>query len=193
MTIAELQQLLGALYAHLRDDGRQRWKRDLPLSEWLFDRWDRARSLGFGEKASIYHNSYVYGDVQVGEHTWIGPFTLLDGTGGLKIGRNCSISSGVQLYTHDTVAWAVSDGKAGYQYAPVAIGDCCYIGPQTVVTKGVTIGAHSVIGACSLVNRSIPAYAVAFGVPARVRGRVELDAQGDVRLQLDRDDSSART
>ena len=60
--------------------------RDLPLDEMLFDRWERARSLGFGPGASIYHNSYVYGDVRVGAGTWVGPFTILDGSGGLGVG-----------------------------------------------------------------------------------------------------------
>src|SRR4051794_1142773 len=83
-----------AAFNQLREDVRSRFARDLPLEEMLFDRWERAKSLGFGEKTSIYHNSYVYGDVSVGANTWIGPFTLLDGSGGLKIGSFCSISSG---------------------------------------------------------------------------------------------------
>ena len=64
----------------------------------------------------------------------------------------------------------------------MAIGDCCYVGSQTVIAKGVTIGAHSVIGAHSFVNRDIPAYTVAYGVPCRPAGRVEVDAAGQVTL-----------
>ena len=112
---ARLQALVNAaraLYTRLREELRQRGQRDLPLEELLFDRWERARALGFGDGTSVYHNSYIYGDVQVGAHTWIGPFTLLDGSGGLRIGSYCSISAGVQIYTHDTVAWAVSGGRA---------------------------------------------------------------------------------
>jgi acetyltransferase-like isoleucine patch superfamily enzyme len=180
-----LQTSLLALYGELRTSARADWRRDLPLDELLFDRWERARSLGFGEGASIYHSSYVYGDVSVGENTWIGPFTLLDGTGGLEIGSNCSISSGVQIYSHDTVHWAVSGGVAPYEYAPVSIGDCCYIGSQTVIAKGVTVGEHSVVGACSFVNRSLPAYTIAVGAPCRPVGRVEIDDEGHVSLVLD--------
>lgn len=168
-------------YERLRATVRQRWQRDLPLTELLFDRWERARSLGFGEGTSIYHNSYIFGDVKVGEKTWIGPFTLLDGSGGLTIGSNCSISAGVQIYTHDTVKWAVSGGKATYERAPVQIGDCCYIGSQTVIAKGVTIGAHSIIGSCAFVNRDIPPYTIAVGVPCRPIGRVVIDGD-DVQL-----------
>lgn len=186
MTLDGLREALLDLYTRLRSETRAKWQRDLPFEELLFDRWERARSLGFGEQASIYQNSYVYGDVKVGENTWVGPFTLLDGSGGLTIGSSCSISSGVHIYTHDTVAWALSGGRAAYERAPVAIGDCCHIGSQTVITKGVTVGAHSVVGACSLLNRSIPPHSIAFGVPARVRGQVEIDGQGNVRLRLGR-------
>jgi acetyltransferase-like isoleucine patch superfamily enzyme len=179
----ELRESLRALYESLRADLRERWNRDLPLEELLFDRWERARSLGFGEGASIYHNSYVYGDVKVGKNTWIGPFTLLDGSGGLTIGDGCSISSGVQIYSHDTVAWAVSAGVAEPERSPVVIGDYTYIGSQTVVGRGVRIGERSVIGACSFVNRDIPAYSVAVGAPCRPIGTVRVGEDGAVELQ----------
>lgn len=176
---------LRRLYQLLRDETRTRWNRDLPLDELLFDRWERARSLGFGEGASVYHSSYVFGEVSVGANTWVGPFTVLDGTGGLRIGRNCSISAGVHIYTHDTVRWAVSDGSEPYEHAAVEIGDCCHVGAQTVVGKGVTIGEHSVVGACSFVNRDIPPHSIAAGTPCRVIGRVELPAQGGVEFVFD--------
>jgi acetyltransferase-like isoleucine patch superfamily enzyme len=170
------------LYEKLRVRMRERWQRDLPFDELLFDRWERAKSLGFGEGSSIYHNSYVYGDVKVGKSTWIGPGTLLDGSGGLVIGEYCSISAGVHIYTHDTVKWAVSGGKAEYERASVRIGNCCYIGSQTVIAKGVTVGNHCVIGACSFVNRDIPPYTVVFGIPCRPVGRVNIDENGSVAL-----------
>jgi acetyltransferase-like isoleucine patch superfamily enzyme len=178
-----LNDSLLALYEQLRYRMRDKWDRDLPLHELLFDRWERARSLGFGEGASIYHSSYVYGDVTVGPGTWIGPHTLLEGAGGLSIGASCSISAGVQIYTHDSVLWALSGGTAPYEKASVSIGDCCYIGPQTVIARGVVIGDHCVIGACSYVDRSLDPGTVAWGVPCRRVGRVELSgAQPEIKL-----------
>lgn len=170
------------LYRELRSHMQERWRRDLPLAELMFDRWERAQNLGFGEGASIYHSSYVYGDVQVGEHTWIGPHTILDGSGGLSIGCYCSISAGTQIYTHDSVKWALSGGKAEYERAPVLIGDHCYIGSQTVVAKGVKIGDHVVVGACSFVNRDVPSFSIVGGAPCRHIGTVELRADGEVQL-----------
>lgn len=186
MTISDdgsLDDRLRLLYEALRGDMRARWKRDLPFDEMIFNRWERAGSLGFGDKASIYHNSYVYGDVQVGERTWIGPFTLLDGSGGLRIGRNCSISTGVQIFTHDSVRWALSGGVCEYERSQVTIGDCCYIGSQTVIARGVTIGDHVVVGSCSFVNRDLPPRSVAAGAPCRVIGRV-VGEGADVHLEL---------
>jgi acetyltransferase-like isoleucine patch superfamily enzyme len=173
------------LYARLRQTVHEQWNRDLPFAELLFDRWERARELGFGEGTSIYHSSYVYGDVRVGRRTWIGPFTILDGTGGLAIGDNCSISSGVQIYTHDTVKWALTGGAAGHDHAPVEIGNCCYVGPNAVVAKGVAIGEHSVVGAASFVNRDIPPYSIAVGAPCRSVGSVRLDGS-DVTFEYER-------
>lgn len=157
-------------YSEIRALTRSRWRRDLPLDEMLFDRWDRAHSLGFGQGASVYHNSYIYGDVVVGENTWIGPMTVLDGSGGLEIGAWCSISAGVQIYTHDSVQWALSGGEAPIERAPVRIGSRCYIGPNAIIAKGVTIGDGSVIGAGSVVLSDIPAGVRAAGAPCRVVG-----------------------
>ena len=161
-------ETLKKLYETLRVDMQNKFQRDLPLVELLFDRWERSETLGFGKGTSIYHSSYVYGDVIVGENTWIGPFTILDGTGSLKIGSFCSISAGVQIYTHDSVKWAISGGKASYEHAPVRIGDRCYIGPNTVISKGVSIGDESIIGAGSLVLSDIPPKSKAWGCPAKI-------------------------
>lgn len=170
----DLADSLRRLYQDLRADKREQWSRDLPFDELLFDRWERARSLGFGQGTSVYHNSLLYGDVRVGENTWIGPNTLLDGTGGLTIGSYCSISSGVSIYTHDSVQWALSSGRSPGESTPVQVGSNTYVGAHTVIVRGVTIGNHVVIGACSFVNRDIPSWTVAAGVPCRPIGRVEL-------------------
>jgi len=175
-----LRKSILELYKWLRKGMRQKWKRDLPFEEMIFDRWERAENIGFGEGSSIYHNSYVYGDVTVGKNSWIGPFTVLDGSGSLIIGDYCSISAGVHIYTHDTVKWALSGGKAEYEQAPVRIRNYCHIGAQTVIAKGVTIGDHCVIGACSFVNRDIPSRTIAIGTPCKRTGIVKSEDDGNV-------------
>jgi acetyltransferase-like isoleucine patch superfamily enzyme len=185
--LQELRQLYDTQAALLRAEHQ----RSVPFGELVSDRWARARSLGFGEGASIYDSALVIGEVSVGERTWIGPHTVLDGSGGLTIGATCSISSGVQLYTHDSVAWALSGGRAEYVRAPVHIGDHCYIGPLSVIAKGVTIGAHCLVAANSVVTRSVKPFSIVGGSPARVIGRVELTANGEVTLHYGEGPSSA--
>lgn len=176
---------LQSLRAQLRAETRERWDRDLPLEELLSDRWERARELGFGAGTSIYASAVVMFDVRVGSGTWIGPWVLLDGRGGLDIGDHCSISAGVQVYTHDTVKWALSGGRAEYDAAPVRIGSCTHVGARATVLAGVTIGDHCVVGAHSLVNRDLGPYTVAFGSPARRRGRVVVGDAGEVEVVID--------
>jgi acetyltransferase-like isoleucine patch superfamily enzyme len=175
---------LRELYARLAGEMRARWDRDLPLEELLSDRWERAARLGFGEGASIYASSYVYGDVTVGPRTWVGPFTLLDGSGGLEIGANCSISAGVQVYSHDTVAWALTGGAREPERGAVRIGDCCFIGSLSVISRGVTVGDHCVLGAHSFLDTDLDPFTFAAGAPARPLGLVELDGD-NVRIVRD--------
>ena len=175
---------LRELHEQLRDQIAARYSRSLPFADELFDRWERAAQLGFGSGASIYDCSVVVGSVQVGEQTWIGPFTILDGSGELSIGHHCNVSAGVQIYTHDTVAWALTGGKAQAVRSKVTIGDQTYIGPNAIITAGVTIGDQCVIGAGALVNRDVPDRSVAFGMPARVVGRVEVEGE-QVRIVYD--------
>jgi acetyltransferase-like isoleucine patch superfamily enzyme len=160
------------LWKRLSEYTRKKWNRVLPFGDYFVDRWEKARMLGFGEGTSIYDSSLVIGDVNVGKNTWIGPFTLLDGSGGgLEIGNNCSISAGVQIYTHDSVSWAISGGKAPKDTAPTKVGSNCYIGPNVIIAKGVTIGDGCIIGANSLVLVDIPMNTKAFGTPCRVQSK----------------------
>jgi len=147
-----------------------RFSRTLSFGDYVVDRWEKAEALDFGAGSSIYDSAIVFGDVSVGSNTWIGAFVILDGEGGLEIGNHCSISSGVQIYSHDSVDWAISGGSMPYTYGPTRIGDNCYIGPNVVIAKGVSIGDGCIIGANSLVLESIPGNSKAYGTPCRVVG-----------------------
>lgn len=166
--MADLLDQLKAFWRSRRSAVDAEHRRTLPFGDYVVDRWEKARALGFGEGASIYDSALVIGDVTVGEQTWIGPGVVLDGSGGLSIGAFCSISAGVQIYSHDSVEWATSGGKAPIARAPTRIGDRCYIGPNTVVAKGVTIGDGCVVGAGSVVLADLPAGCRAVGAPCRI-------------------------
>jgi acetyltransferase-like isoleucine patch superfamily enzyme len=161
-------KLLLCLVQRLRRNKKEKYNRVLPISELFQDRWEKASFLNFGKGTSIYDQSYIFGDVTVGENTWIGPFTILDGSGYLKIGSNCSISAGVQIYTHDTIKWAISGGLDEYEYENVIIEDNCYIGPNTIIAKGTHIKKGTIVGANSFVNKSFPENSKIAGNPAKI-------------------------
>ncbi len=151
-----------------RERVRKEFDRVLPIGDYFSDRWEKAKYLKFGENSSIYDSSLVLGDVKVGKDCWIGPFTVLDGSGGkLIIGNGCDISAGVHIYTHDTVDKVIYDGIISNDN--VSIGNHCYIGPNVVISKGVIIGDYVTIGANSFVNKNIPSNSKAFGLPARIK------------------------
>jgi len=161
---------LKAFWLTRRREVQNCFNRTLPFGDYVVDRWEKAKELGFGEGTSVYDSSLILGDVKVGRHTWIGPFTVLDGSGGLSIGSYCSISAGVQIYSHDTVERSLSGGSASIEFKATKIGSNCYIGPNVVVGKGVTIGDRVVVGANSLVLKDIPSDSKAFGTPCSVVG-----------------------
>jgi acetyltransferase-like isoleucine patch superfamily enzyme len=166
---AEFRQSVRDLVRALRHEMRKKFGRHVPVGDLLTDRWEVARDYGFGEGTSCYDNVLILGDVKVGKHCWIGPNVILDGQGGLTIGDHCDISAGVQIYTHHTVARCLSGGVAPIELGPVRVGSRVYVGPQSIIEKGVTIGDRVVIGAMSLVNRDIPSDAKAWGIPATSR------------------------
>ncbi len=87
----------------------------------------------------------------------------------MEIGENTWIGPGSRVLDSDQ--HALDDTKPE-QTAAIRIGAHTWISSDVFVMKGVEIGSHCVIGARSLVNRSIPDHSLAFGTPARVHGPV---------------------
>lgn len=163
---------LNQLNIHLEEQFKESFNRSLPLPDHINDRWERAKRLGFGEGSNIYDSSYVIGNVKVGMNCWIGMFTILDGSGSLTIGNGCTISAGVHLYSHDNVMATLSDYEHPIKRDAVVIGNNCYIGPHSIISKGVTLGDKSVVAAHSFVKTSFPANSIIAGVPAKQIGEV---------------------
>ena len=132
---------------------------------------DRPASLppnGYNEHA------WIIGEPEIGAGTWIGAFTVLDGSGGLRIGQGCDISCGAQIYTHSSAKRCVS-GRAypDVDRAPTTIGDRVFIGANAVIQMGVTIGDGAVIGAGAVVTTDVAPGSVVGGVPARPLASVD--------------------
>jgi acetyltransferase-like isoleucine patch superfamily enzyme len=121
-------------------------------------------------------HAWIVGEPEIGEGTWIGAFTVVDGSGGLKIGRGCDVSCGAQIYTHSSVRRCVS-GRAftHVERKPTVIGDHVFIGANAVILMGVTIGDRAVVGAGAVVTGDVPADTVVVGIPARPVSRVLVD------------------
>lgn len=154
-----------------RDEIKEKFERVLPVGDYMSDRWEKAKYCGFGDSTSIYDSSLVLGNVKVGKNCWIGPFTILDGSGGnLIIGDNCNISAGVQIYTHDTVDRVIHGTEI--TKADTIIGNNVYIGPNSVISKGIIIGDYVVIGTNSFVNKNIPSNSKAFGTPIKIKSKI---------------------
>jgi acetyltransferase-like isoleucine patch superfamily enzyme len=112
----------------------------------------------------------VVGDPEIGEGCWIGAFTVIDGSAGLRIGLGCDISAGAQIYSHSTVERAVSERRSPVRRAATEIGDHVHVGAGAIVLMGASIGDHCVIAAGAVVREHTvaPAYSALVGVPARV-------------------------
>lgn len=106
---------------------------------------------------------------KIGKHCFIGMRCYLDDMcyDLLTIGDNCIISYGVFFACH---------GR-NQRHLPITIEDGVYIGMRSnVISKtpegnGLTIGENAVIGACTLVNKNIPAGATAVGVPCKISSK----------------------
>lgn len=106
-------------------------------------------------------------DIVIGDHTIINGGCLLDGRGGLVIGRNVSISPGVWILTaaHDP-----ADAEFRYVEALTTIGDRVWIGSRALLLPGIRVGAGAIIAAGAVVSKDVPEYTIVAGVPARAVG-----------------------
>ena len=113
-----------------------------------------------------------FGPITIGEHTSIGSHSVVCAMGEIIIGQSvliaggCSISGGM-YHTEGTDLPIVEQGI--YTRGPVSIGDGSWLGMGVIVLDGVTIGKGCVIAAGAVVTRDLPDYAVAAGVPAKVK------------------------
>ncbi len=89
----------------------------------------------------------------------------------LTIGNNVKIGACVLLIDTDShpIDYKLRrTSNEGVESAPIVIEDDVWVGAHSIVLKGVTIGARSIIGAGSVVTKSIPADCIAAGNPCRV-------------------------
>lgn len=87
----------------------------------------------------------------------------------VRIDRGATVGLGSRVFDADQHDF---DDSRFEQIEPVSIGEYTWIASGVTVLRGVRIGAHSVVGAHSLVTHDIPPHTLAFGQPARPHGPV---------------------
>lgn len=135
---------------------------------------------GIGENVEIdtpFHCDHG-NNIFIGNNVIIGINCTFVDNAEIRIGNRVLIASNVQFYTssHPVLPqerlvddWKEKGTTFFRTYArPIEIKDNVWIGGGSILLPGVTIGENSVIGAGSVVNRSIPANCVAVGNPCRV-------------------------
>ncbi len=113
------------------------------------------------------------GLLSIGPRTIIGPHTRIMAATEVKIGARCMISWNCSIF--DSIGhrlWLENTGESEVE-APITIGDDVWIGPYSIIMKGVTIGDNCVIGAGSVVRRDMPSNTLVVGNPARPMGKVD--------------------
>lgn len=147
-----------------------------PMPGWRFAYWWRRRLVNrivdhCGVGVVVKQKCYL-GDgsgVWVGDNAQLGHGARIDQD--VRIGHDVVMGPDVVIMTN-THAFEEPNRPIRLQgnggVLPVVIEDDVWIGTRVIVLPGVTIGRGSVVGAGSVVTRSIPAFSIAVGVPAQV-------------------------
>jgi acetyltransferase-like isoleucine patch superfamily enzyme len=137
------------------------------------------KHVKIGRNLRTGHNVLIREHVTIGDNCVVGTQAVLDGY--IKIGDRSMVQS------HCYLAQSVNIGKGvfiapncvfmdnkriilGEGLAGIKVGDYTRVGGGSKILPGVTIGEHVLIGAGSVVTRDVPARAIVYGIPARVKG-----------------------
>ncbi len=136
------------------------------------------RSLGaqIGSNVRIYEVRFInlkhgFRNLSIGNNVHIGTECLLDLEGQISIGHGSTLSPRVLILSHQDPG-STHNSPLASNFPPsvghTTIGENCWIGANTTLLSGVSIGSGAVIGASSLVNKAISASSLAAGVPAKI-------------------------
>lgn len=135
----------------------------------------RGASIRIGPHARICFGSYLKdetpeGYIHVGAHSYVGAHSLIFGHRGVEIGDHVLMAPQAMIVPYQHIFGAKDRliHDQGGVMEKVVIEDDVYLGMAVRVLSGVTIGRGTVVGAGAVVTKSLPPYAIAVGVPARV-------------------------
>ena len=117
-----------------------------------------------GEGTRIWHFAHIRKGVKIGKNANIGKDVYIDTN--VVIGDNCKI----QNFTNDLFPRASIWNEE--RLVKTIVEDGVSIGANATIVAGITIGDSAMIGAGAVVTKNVPANALVFGNPARVKGFV---------------------
>lgn len=100
--------------------------------------------------------------IEIGAYTAIAPNTTICDNNNHPVSPKARRAMRVQPHGHDSKLWKHSAN------APIIIGENCWIGANVRICKGVTIGDNSIVAACSVVTKDVPANCIVAGNPAKI-------------------------
>lgn len=103
----------------------------------------------------------------------------------ITVGSNCQITSGVRILTHGGSNVVRNKYPDFDVFGKVIIGDWVYIGTNSLIMPGVTIGDGALIAAGSVVTKSVPSGVVVGGNPARILSTVDNYIKRNLPFNLD--------
>ena len=132
-------------------------------------------------ESEVICTGYGNGRIKIGKESYIGIRNILDWSDNITIGNYVHIAGlTTALWTHSSVGMCLNsiplsqkDDKKYRSTAEINIEDNVYIGGNCTIYPGVTIQHHSVIVSHSVVNKDIPPYTMAGGVPAKVIKKID--------------------
>ena len=126
----------------------------------------KALGLKLGDFCFIHMGARFNGNIEIGDHTVIGRNCVFIGE--ISIGNNVSITAETYIFTTshilDSPTFSCFDKK-------VVLEDHSWVGARAMIQPGVTMGKGSVLGSNSTATKSIPAYTVFAGTPAKEIGK----------------------
>ena len=107
-------------------------------------------------------------NLKLGEKVYFNTNCIVLDSAEIEIGDYTMIGSGVQIYTPEHPL-SIEERRKDFERAlPIKIGRDCWIGSGVIILPGVEIGDGTVIGAGSIVIKSVPSNCVAVGNPCKV-------------------------
>jgi acetyltransferase-like isoleucine patch superfamily enzyme len=113
------------------------------------------------------------GRIEIGEHTYIGPFCVIYGCTAVIIGRDVMVGPQTIIASGNHEIRHLEKPMCEYPLTtkgPIVVEDDVWIGANCVICDGVTLGKGCVIGAGAVVTRSTEPYGIYTGIPAKKIG-----------------------